>query len=69
MGTQVIGFQSPGLKDSLLHYSKQNLLIERNYLRMSEVINTIIKANMIKINIKPGWGMLHREVIKYIDDI
>ncbi|MGH7203877.1 MAG: glycosyltransferase family 4 protein [Candidatus Levyibacteriota bacterium] len=64
--TQVIGYKSPGLIDSLVYYSKDNLLVNQQPENIAECLNKIEKPELIDSKLKPGWKDLQQVVIRDI---
>jgi glycosyltransferase involved in cell wall biosynthesis len=63
VGTPAIGYNSPGLSESLARYSKSNKIVEG---KVSEIVKALRKLyNPLKIeeNITSGWGELHKFVL------
>jgi glycosyltransferase involved in cell wall biosynthesis len=57
-GTQVIGYNSPGLKDSIPFYSKQNIVVN-NYEEMAESLAKINEPLKFSPELTPGWSNLY----------
>jgi glycosyltransferase involved in cell wall biosynthesis len=63
VGTLVIGYNSPGLSESLIKYSKSNVIIDG---KVSEIVKELKKIdNPLRLEEKiiPGWGDLHEFVL------
>lgn len=65
MGTQVIGYNSPGIRDSLPYYSDKNILIDQNPESITKAIKKIKKPLMLKMQKKPGWIDLKKFTFSY----
>lgn len=66
VGTQVIGYNVPGLRDSLSYYSRSNISVENNYLMLKKAMVSIQKPIHVRFQRKPGWKELEKEVLKNI---
>lgn len=64
VGTQVIAYNSPGLKDAVREYAKENILVERNSLALKNALKKIKKPTKIQERIEGGWATLHRVILK-----
>lgn len=62
VGTQAIGYNSPGLSESLAKYSKSNKIVRGNVSGIVEELNKIHNPLTIKGKIIPGWSDLYKFV-------
>jgi glycosyltransferase involved in cell wall biosynthesis len=63
VGTQVIGYNSPGLTDSLSYYSSDNIIVNRNPKSLAKAIKLLKQPDKIHGKIKPGWEILEKEIL------
>jgi glycosyltransferase involved in cell wall biosynthesis len=66
VGTAVIGYNAPGLRDVAKKYSKENILVSKNYLKLYNLLASM--KNPIKLSYKPhpGWDQLNSFVLRKI---
>lgn len=68
-GTQVVAYDSAGLRDSALNSSANNLIVDKTPHAMYECLRKIKKPLLINSNLKPGWRKLHEAINKYFTEI
>ncbi len=62
VGTQVIAYNSPGLRDSAKMYAKENILVEQTSIALANALQKINKPILLKGTIQRGWSKLHKIV-------
>ncbi len=66
VGTQVIGYDVPGLREVLPLYSKQNICVAPNHDSLAFALKKIQKPIILKNRPTPGWEKLHNQMQKLI---
>lgn len=62
VGTPVIGYNVPGLRDSLKTYSKMNILVNNSPEAIAKELMKMKKSLVIDEKIMPGWSQLEKFV-------
>lgn len=63
VGTLAVGYNSPGLSESLEMYSKSNIIIEGKVGEIVKVLEKFHEPLKLKEKIKPGWSKLNNFVL------
>ena len=66
-GTQVVAYDSAGLRDSVKKSSTKNLIIGRRPESIRATLKNIKKPLEIHSGLRPGWEKLHKEVMRNIE--
>ncbi len=66
VGTSVIGYNVPGLRDSLKAYSKMNILVNTSPQSVANELMKMKKPLIINERITPGWSQLEKFVLSRV---